>query len=77
MSRVHYNEEMKLQTVKLVLKGEKSTNRESRQRNVNWNGNLNNVKRNLPKKSPQVEYRKINFFGSSSTCVGGFATLFC
>ncbi|SHL56493.1 helix-turn-helix domain-containing protein [Fibrobacter sp. UWEL] len=24
MSRVHYNEEMKLQTVKLVLKGEKS-----------------------------------------------------
>lgn len=30
MSRVHYNEEMKLQTVKLVLKGEKSTNRESR-----------------------------------------------
>lgn len=62
MSRVHYNEEMKLQTVKLVLKGEKSTNRESRQRNVNWNGNLNNVKRNLPKKSPQVEYHKINFF---------------
>lgn len=72
MSRVHYNEEMKLQTVKLVLKGEKSTNRESRQRIVNWNGNLNNVKRNLPKKSPQVEYRKINLFilwlrrGSSS-----------
>lgn len=62
MSRVHYNEEMKLQTVKLVLKGEKSTNRESRQRLVNWNGNLNNVKRNLPKKSPQVEYRKINLF---------------
>ena len=24
MSRVHYNEEMKLQTVKIVLKGEKS-----------------------------------------------------
>ncbi|PWJ59142.1 hypothetical protein BGX12_1422 [Fibrobacter sp. UWR4] len=30
MSRVHYNEEMKLQTVKIVLKGEKSTSREAR-----------------------------------------------
>lgn len=30
MPRVHYNEEMKPQMVKLVLKGEKSTSRESR-----------------------------------------------
>ncbi|NLO24229.1 MAG: transposase, partial [Fibrobacter sp.] len=37
MSRVHYNDEMRLQTVKLVLKGEKSATKIAKDIGVNPN----------------------------------------
>ncbi len=65
MSRVHYNEEMKLQTVKLVLKGEKSATKLAKEIGVTANTVCRWVqdyrkKNNLPSYEEEYRLKKVS-----------------
>lgn len=65
MSRVHYNEEMKLQTVKLVLKGEKSATKLAKEIGVTANTVCRWVqdyrkKNNLPSYEEERRLKKVS-----------------
>ncbi|OWV03216.1 hypothetical protein B7993_13815 [Fibrobacter sp. UWH3] len=65
MSRVHYNEEMKLQTVKLVLKGEKSATKLAKEIGVTANTVCRWVqdyrkKNNLPSYEEEHRLKKVS-----------------
>ncbi|MCL4103139.1 transposase [Fibrobacter sp. HC4] len=65
MSRVHYNEEMKLQTIKLVLKGEKSATKLAKEIGVTANTVCRWVqdyrkKNNLPSYEEERRLKKVS-----------------
>ncbi|SHG48090.1 Transposase [Fibrobacter sp. UWH9] len=65
MSRVHYNEEMKLQTIKLVLKGEKSATKLAKEIGVTANTVCRWVqdyrkKNNLPSYEEEYRLKKVS-----------------